>query len=252
MRPETLRILSTLSLCENGHMERRALMQSSDMRYIASLATGTRPNIFLDGEFYQLTKRGYDSLLSAGAINSASVNRDILPDYIRDANTGSAHRLRRARRENVTAPSAPTNEGSLIVFSIERNAYTTIKIKVHDSLKTWINAHGTKRNFLNTFGDTTARNWDASETTEYVHIELGNIDRNSSGTSNIVTNSGINTLILKLACASENNEYTVKYRGLVTWENLRVFSDALGNEIKAFYFNQIKPCKITVDVRFFI
>lgn len=250
MNVRCLDILVYLSNHDNGKVPRETLMQAYDMRLIASLTTGTRPNMFLNSESgnYQLTQRGFDTMRAQGCnMAGARVTRESLPDFIRDANTGSAHRLRRARR-NAVITDGENNAVNLISFDIDRNDYTTITCKVADSFKAWVRAHGQKRNFNNDFGSDTVRNWDANEQTQYYRVNLENIDRYNE-TTNIVCSSGLNSLIIKLACASDTNEYTVKYRGLIAWEIIENYATHIGEQVTTFHKNFIKPAKIKVEVK---
>lgn len=248
MNPRCLEILARLAIAPNGALPRETLMSAFDMRLIASLGTGTRPNMFLDNErgVYQLTQRGYDTLQQNNAILESAIQRETLPNFIRDANTGSVYRARNARRNNATT-QASANIRSLIELTIDRNDYVKITCKVSEEFKAWIIAHGTVRNLRESYGSDAVRNWDAENETDFIDCNLQNLDVNSSS-SNIVTPTGINSLIIKLACASDDNTYTVKYRGLVAWELLQTFSNKIGDNVVSFYKNYVKPCNLKIVV----
>lgn len=252
MNPICISILTRLAIEPNGRITKQALYGAfpQAMRQIASLGTGTRPNMFLDSATneYQLTKRGYDNMTLSGCnLNASRVTRDALPDFVRDAVNGSAHRARNARRNATTQASASDNVKSLIELDIDRNEYVTIRCKVSDELKNWIVAHGTRHTLNDDFGRDAVRNWDAEDDTEYIYVGLQNLDASQNG-SNIVTSYGINSLLIKLACASETNEYVVKYRGLVAWELLQGYSNKVGDNVVSFYKNFIQPCKLKIVV----
>lgn len=252
MNPNCIDILTRLSLEASGSLSKQTLYEAypNGMRYIASLGTGTRPNIYLDSErnVYQLTQRGYDSMSASGCnMRAVRATRESLPDFIRDATNGSAYRARNARR----AQNTNANIANLIEFEIDRNEYVKITCRVHNDFKNWVKSHGSEHNFYDDYGSDAVRNWDATNETKYMFVTLGNID-GAQGSANIVTNAGINSLLIKLACASETNEYTVKYRGLVAWDVLQNYSAKIGESVVMFYKNYVKPCTLKIAVQYLI
>lgn len=244
-----LDILSRFALEQNGQLARDNSVIRAHGAHVASLSRGNRPNIYLNGDVYQLTQRGYDTLISNGATQGAiRAQRESLPDYIRPATSGSVYRERTARR-NATTTQRISN---MIEIEIDRNEYVKITCKVHDSFKNWIKEHGELRNFESDYGRDTARNWDATNETKFYAVNLQNVDAGHIGSTNIITSSGINSLLIKLACASETNEYTVKYRGLVAWETVQSNGARLGETVTAFYKSYVRPFNFKVAVQFFV
>jgi len=242
-------VLARFAISDNGQIARDDAHVIRNQTLIASLSRGNRPNIYLDRErnVYQLTQRGYDTLMQNGAnANGMRAQRANLPDYVRPANSGSIYRERNARR-NATNGEQIVN---MVEFEIDRNEYIKIKCKVNDAFKNWIKAHGALRNFESDYGNETARNWDADNETKYYNVQLPTIDDASRGSNNIIHGAGINSLILKLACASETNEYTVKYRGLVAWETVNLHGQRLGESVKTFYNNFVKPFNLKIAVQY--
>jgi len=234
------KILKKFLTHRNGVIERSVLLDAfpNKQPQIASLCSGTRPKLKLEREAgtYTLTQTGYRFLETHNVNMSASnVTLEQLPDFIRE-------RAPRATNNN--------NIENLIELELDRNEYVKLTCKVHPKFKDWVQAHGRKRNFSEYYGASTARNWDASTETEIYEVNLQNIDRYSSGSSNIVTDTAINSILIKLACASENNEYTVKYRGLVAWELVQNYGQKMGEEVTSFYKNYVHPCKLRIEVKY--
>lgn len=252
MQNENLTVLHYVSEQPNGKILKRDLYARfpDKIRQISSLTTGNRPNMFLDNDgFYQITQRGFIAICESGLYTS-TVRLDIatLPNYTRNALSGSRHRERNARR----IQTENGNAQNMIEIEIDRNDYVKITCKVHERFKAWVKENGRLRSLLDDLGSGAVNNWDATQETKYYSVNLGNIDALGSGTSNIVTSSGINPLIIKLACASENNTYTVKYRGLVAWETVQANSTRLADECIRFYKQYVKPCNYKIAVQFFI
>lgn len=237
---KSLSILSYISRHTNGRIPKNDLYEHypHDRNIIASLSTGTRPNIYLDSTTndYVLTQRGYDSLNQAGA--SLEIDRSSLPDYIRE---------RTARISPNTA-----NGQNMLELIIDRNDYIKISVTIHKQFIDWIKANGTVRSFKDDFGLDVAHNWDGDENTKYIACNLQNIDTASRGSGNIITSNGFNSLLIKLASAQESGSYTIKYRGLVAWEQVQLFGTQLAENTNSFYKNYVKPFHFKIAVQYFI
>ena len=237
----SINILKRFLRERNGRIPKQALYSEypQGQRYISALNTGIRPNIFLDPDTQEfcLTKKGIESLRAHDINITGRVNIDNLPDYKRE----------KKERKQKNGNGSIQN---MLELTIERNNHLTFKIVVHDILKNWIKEQGQNRTLNTDYGSSVTRNWDADENTKYYRVNLGAVDEFFSGQTNIVSNYGINPLIIKLACATENNTYTVKYKGLVSWENIQSYGRKLIDDVNSFYKNFIKPVNFKVALQF--
>jgi len=234
-----LKILKTID-DNNGKIDKKELyaIYPENQLHIGSLCTGNKPNIYLENNIFFLTQRGLSVLLE----NNITVKTKIetLPDYI---------------RQRKTIDENKTEIQELISIEINRNDHITIKCKVHPILSQWLKSNGTIENFYQEYGSQVTENWNANKETNFINICLKDIDTNWENFSKIVCEGapyGLNPLLIKLACASENNEYTVIYKGLISFENLKEFSNQLGYKLKSFYLNFVKPCSVKVALQFII
>lgn len=233
-----LEILKTID-DKKGKIAKKTLYElyPENQIQIGSLCTGNKPNIYLDNNVFYLTQRGLNALIE----NNITVKNKLndLPDFIRQ------------RKIETTT----TEFQELISIEINRNDHVTIKCKVHPVLSQWFKTNGLIKNFNQEYGKPTGENWNTTNETKYIEIDLKDVSVNWENYTKIVNETapyGINPLLIKLACASENNEYTVIYKGLVSFENLKEFSNQLGNRLKSFYMNFIKPCNVKVALHFII
>lgn len=242
MNSDSITILTHIAN-NNGIINRETLYNAYQTKkcIISSLCMGNKPNLFLNTEnnTFILTQHGFDSLRNANV--TVSLIRESLPDYTRN--------VQRRQRINTTV-TENGNVQNMIEISIDRNEYLKIKVTVHENFKTWIKANGTKQNFYEMYGSETLRNWDATQTTEYYHIDLKNLDENVRGSTRIIDAFGLNPLILKLACGNENNSYEVKYKGLVSWENVLAYAQKFSDSLTFFYKNYVKPFNLKINVQF--
>lgn len=130
---------------------------------------------------------------------------------------------------------------------IDRNKDVSITCKMSKALCEFIQHNGRSQNVSTSLGSSVARNWDCRNDTNYIAINLRELERNFQGATNIITDFGINPLIIKIASAN-NGSWKVAYKGLVSKEQLTTYGHALEDSCKKFYFDYVKRIKIEVNL----
>jgi hypothetical protein len=221
MNPRVLATLRYLSE-HNGRAPISELLENVegfDRRLIGSITIGNNPNCIRDGDYLTLTERGQ---------HSVGGTETIAPGESR-----------------VTPPSGVR---PILVVRLDRNEYLTVSCKIDKKLADWIKANGRIRDVGESHGDGFARNWDCRNGTKFVDINLRGVDDNFRGNTNIISEHGINSLIVKIAAAQPNHTWKVSYKGLVSKEEILRYSQQLYDNVKHFYVNYVKPIHVEVTL----
>lgn len=222
MQPQYLKILTFID-ANGGRVRVDALdsIEGSGSRYLGPLCIGRVPNCLVNNNFVAITERGVKTLVENG----------ITPM------TATAPIVKR---------DSELTKKSIIQVIIDRNKEVEITCKVNTKLAEFILANG-RRTKVTQLGDAAVRNWDCTEETYFVTVNLGELDRNFSNETKIISDYGINPLIIKLAAAN-GGTWKVCYKGLVSRENLEAYAKRLQEGCKKFYLDYVKPVKIEVNL----
>lgn len=202
----------------NTDIDPRATMR------IASLCFGAYPNCTVNviEKTISITEKGLRTLRDAGITPTTTV----------------APIVKRDQRSALT---------SVVSIKIDRNDGVKVTCVLSPSFIVFLKNAGTQRNVVEHKGASFARNWDCNAETKYTEVNLQELDQNFSSTSNIISEYGINTFILKLA-SSNGGTWVVTYKGLVSKEKLIMYAQALRDRAKSFYYSYVKPVKIEVSM----
>ncbi len=231
-----------------GIVERDELRLAFTPTLIPMACVGRHPSLRLDPETneFLLTRHGYDVLTASGN-EPTELNRNNLIDWERPRRTTPTP-TQTNTNNNDTVPQTNTDGTTdLISITIERTEYLTVTCNVHKKLSDWIKTNSRHVSLGVKYGSSSIRNWDADEDTKLYDINFRELENN--GSYNIVNEYGFNPLIIKLACAN-NNTWTVKYKGLVSTDQINRYGTDLKDKIESFYKNYIKEHKIKISLQF--
>ena len=222
MNPRSIKILSYID-ANGGRVLISELNNVTELgaRYIAPLTVGRLPNCIKENEYIVLTEKGLRTLREAGV----TVTQQIAP-IVKREHSGSH---------------------SIINITIDRNSDVKISCQLSPSFVEFLKATGRSQNVISSKGSSFARNWDCTEDTNFIAIDLKEFDQNFSDATNIITDYGINSFIIKLAGAN-GGYWNVTYKGLVSKEKLVSYANKLKDSAKSFYYSYVKPVKITISL----
>ena len=229
MNPKSIKILSYID-ANGGRVPVSDLNQvvEGGARIYASLCIGRLPNCVKDGSFVQITERGLTTLRESGV----TPNQTIAPII---------------KRELQHSTTLSPGTSSIINIRIDRNSDVKVYCQVSPKFSQFLNSSGHRKNVISEKTSTFARNWDCNSTTDFIDIDLKELDRNFSSSTNIISEYGINPFIIKLAAAN-GGSWTVNYKGLVSKEKLIQYATQLRDSAKSFYYSYIKPVKIEITL----
>lgn len=223
MKPQYIKILSYID-AHGGAVNTEELnsIEGTGTRFLGPLCIGRFPNCIIssDGKVH-ITERGIKTLTESG-VEVTTTNAPIV------------------KRDN------ELQKKSIVQVIIDRNSEVTVTCKINQALADFLVANG-RRCLVSSIGENMVKNWDCEQETKYVQISLGELDRNFERTSNIISEYGINPLVIKIA-AMNNGVWKVKYKGLVSKENLELYAKKLQEGCKKFYMDFVKPVRFEVNI----
>ena len=146
---------------------------------------------------------------------------------------------------NVTHAEPESGKVDIIDLVINRNKNIEISCKLSKSFAEWLIAHGSTHNFVTIKGITAASSWGCGRDTKFIDANLGSMEMRSD---NVITPTGINPMIIKLAAAQQDRTWKAVHKGLISKEDLLRAGEDLKVKMTQFYLNFIKPIKIHVQL----
>ena len=225
MKRTTLECLKAIDA--NGGSIRKSVLATRvagfEPRMIGALCVGRVPNCVQEGDTISITNKGRENLIREGITPST----EQAPIIKRDSEKP---------------------EKAIIQLILDRNDDVTITCKISPTFRKWLQTNGRLRSVVGDKGDSFARNWDCNGNSKYVAINLQELEGNSRGELNILGSYGLNAFIIKLAGADPNGKATIKYKGLISKEKLVSSAEDFRDRSKRFYYQYVKPIKISISL----